>query len=321
MGINSYLIAQHEGKVVGRLNFFHLGMGQKEEEFTQSGSNEGSDHPTTSYLQLLEWIQSISPEGVTWDIFDEYSMDGICPEGVKEIGLEAVVRAKAIELCYTSQTLMDMSDRIMHAISRDLDGNIVREGPRIFPPSFPRIEFEGNAMSIVQEPPPRQREEFVVLNWKKKHNRSVYAVPLPEAQSYMHQILTMGPLQAKSQRQRDQFGRDHLATTLADEIPQCIVVSLDTEWEVRKDTSFEGLTQETTLVRRHRPPEEWTMFHPDVYSQKHISDWISDSAFLCGKASNYVFTIRPRDATELSRTPKKRKSREGARVVVKRSKK
>ena len=179
------------------------------------------------------------PEGVTWDIFDEYSMDKICPEGVKEIGLEAMVRAKAIELCYTSQTLMDMSDRIMNALPRDLDGNIVG-GPRVFPPSFPRLEFEGDAMRIVQEPSQPQQEEkreaYVVLNWKEKHSRSVYAVPVPQAQSYMHQILTLGPLQARFQRQRDQVGRDHLATTLADEIPQCIVVSLDTEWEVRKDT-------------------------------------------------------------------------------------
>ena len=216
MGVYSYLIAQHHGKVVGRLNFFHLGMGQKEEEFTQSGSNERSGcYPTTSYLQLLEWIQSISPEGVTWDIFDEYSMDKICPEGVKEIGLEAMVRAKAIELCYTSQTLMDMSDRIMNALPRDLDGNIVG-GPRVFPPSFPRLEFEGDAMRIVQEPSQPQQEEkreaYVVLNWKEKHSRSVYAVPVPQAQSYMHQILTETS-QARFQRQRDQVGRDHRPDT------------------------------------------------------------------------------------------------------------
>lgn len=312
MGIFSYLIAQHEGKAVGRLNFFHLGMGQKEKEFTQSGANEGSGYPTTSYLQLLEWIRYISPEGVTWEIFDEYYMDDICPEGVKEIGIEAVVRAKAIELCYTSQTLMDMSDRIMNAISRDLDGNIVREGPRIFPPSFPRLEFEGYAMRIVQEPPQPQeekREVYIVLNWKEKRNHSVYAVSASQAQSYIHQILTLGPLEARFQRQRDQFGGDRLATTLVDEIPDCIVIRLDTEWEVREDTSFEGLTHETTLVRRYRPPEKWTMFHPDVYSQKQISGWISDSAFLCGQASNYALTVRPRGCAELSRVSRKRKTK------------
>ena len=150
----------------------------------------------------------------------------------------------------------------------------------------------------------------MVLKWKQRHKKSVYAIPASQVQPYMDQILTMGPLKASLQRQRDKFGRDHLATTLAEEIPECRVVELSSLWEVRKDTVM-GLTEETTLVRRHRPPTEWTMYHPDVYSQKHISDWISDSAFLCGQASNYVLAIRPRGGTELSRVGRVRRRSSG----------
>ena len=146
----------------------------------------------------------------------------------------------------------------------------------------------------------------MVLKWKQRHKKSVYAIPASQVQPYMDQILTMGPLKASLQRQRDKFG----ATTLAKEIPECRVVELSSLWEVRKDTVM-GLTEETTLVRRHRPPTEWTMYHPDVYSQKHISDWISDSAFLCGQASNYVLAIRPRGGTELSRVGRVRRRSSG----------
>ena len=155
MSILSYLIATILGNVVvARLNFFHLGMGQKEEEFTQSGANEGSGYPTTSYMQLLEWVKSISPEGVTWEIWDEYSVRDACNEGVKDIGLEKVVRAKAIEVGYTNQTWIDQNDWIRNGTYHDLDGNVVRQ-PTICPPSFPRLEFDGDVMHIVQTPPRR----------------------------------------------------------------------------------------------------------------------------------------------------------------------
>lgn len=378
MGVYYYLLATtQDGHPVARLNFFHLGMGMKMEEFQESGKNESAGYPTSSYEQLVDWIKSISPPTVTWEIVSEYAMDEY-PKGIKDIGLEPLVRAKAIELGYTNQEFITLNDNIMVTPLYDLDGNIRPRSPSP-PPLFPHLEFDDSgtlqiqtdtfnvqtatrsmdvtgelSQSIihpvldlaaaeeevryvgaktaealvahrVQDAAERKEivdlteeaEEYVLLQFKSRHENTIYALPTNQAATYLRQVLNVGPMKARLARQKKKYKRSPLATTLEEEMDECAIVSLNSgSWEICQTRSpCEGVEvgEDTTLPLRHRPPTEWSIFHPDVYPQKAVSDWLADNAFTCGNDSNFYIMARRCDPTrKLTRVdcmPRKRRPR------------
>ena len=314
----------------------------KLEEFQESGKNESAGYPTTSYLQFVEWIKSISPTSVTWEVVSEYEMDEY-PEGIKDIGLEPIVRAKAMELKYAQQECITFHDNIRTTPVYDLNGNI-RPRP-LPPPVFPRLEFDEDDTLHVRSrsiPPSglqaihpdtfnaqnatgstnipelstakenkdaTERQEivdltpevYVLLRWKSKHEGTIYALPANKAAKYLCSVLEVGPMKARLARQTERYGRAPLATTLDEEMEECTIVILDQDWEIcqtRSPCERVEVTEDTTLVRRHRPPAKWSLFHPGVFTQKHVSDWLADNAFTCGTQSNFFVMARRCDSAK-----------------------
>lgn len=150
-----------------------------------------------------------------------------------------------------------------------------------------------------------EAEEYVLLQFKSRHEGTIYALPATQSATYLRQVLNVGPMKARLARQNDKYKRSPLATTLEEEMDECAIVSLNGSWEICQ-TRFpcEGVEvgEDTTLPLRHRPPTEWSIFHPDVYPQKHVSDWLADNAFTCGNDSNFYVMARHCD-------PKKKLSR------------
>ena len=152
MSVLYYLVSffkTPEGTVVfvGRIDFFHLGLGAEYEEFSTSGldATPNKDFATSSsYRAFLAWVNSITPEGLQWELISEY-VDEQIPKGITQVGELEFVRNKAIDLRFTTREWIDSNDAIRRAVGVNLFGEQIPRDPRPAP-AYPRLAVTESGM-------------------------------------------------------------------------------------------------------------------------------------------------------------------------------